>query len=672
MFVGIDTGGTFTDFVAWDSSFAGGLRVHKVLSTPEAPERAILQGLRDMGLVDHPDLEIVHGTTVATNAVLEGKGVRTAYVTNRGFADVLTIGRQARAELYNLQPEVEVPPVPRELCVEVAVRRDAQGELVEALTDAEVARVVEMIAALDVEAVAINFLFSYLHGEEEQCLRDALNARLPDLWVSISSEVLPEYREYERGMATWLNAWIGPRVAGYLQRLQHALPQASLRVLQSSGQAVDVAQAARNAVRLLLSGPAGGLAGAGATGEACAETRLLSFDMGGTSTDVALIDGAPQLTDEGRIAQYPVAVPMVAMHTIGAGGGSIAFVDAAGGLQVGPQSAGAWPGPAGYDQGGTEATVSDANLVLGRLLSDQFLGGRMPLNRAAAEQAVGRIAKALQVSLVEAAQGILAVANAHMAQALRVMSVQRGIDPRALTLLSFGGAGGLHVCALAEALEMKRALVPAHAGVLSALGMRAVARGRERVQTWIQTMTDATDWVEALEQQAAILQEAAIQELLDEGLARDQLSVELRLDLRYLGQAYTLEVAWQGVAETRAAFHAAHQQRYGHDLDHLIEIVNVRVRVQHAAAPIAWPLLPTREGQPEPTRFVAMADQEDPIPVFAREDLAAGMRITGPALVTEAVSTTWLASGWCAEVLAQGSLLLQRGENPVACSDSIF
>jgi N-methylhydantoinase A len=253
-----------------------------------------------------------------------------------------------------------------------------------------------------------------------------------------------------------------------------------------------------------------------------------------------------------------------------------------------------------------------------------------------------------------------------------VMSVQRGIDPRALTLLSFGGAGGLHVCALAEALEMKRALVPAHAGVLSALGMRAVARGRERAQTWIQVMTDATEWVDALEQQAAILQEAAIQELLDEGLARDQLSVELRLDLRYLGQAYTLEVAWQGVAETRAAFHAAHQQRYGHDLDHPIEIVNVRVRVQHAAAPIAWPLLTTREGQPEPTRFVAMADQEDPIPVFAREDLAAGMRITGPALVTEAVSTTWLASGWCAEVLAQGSLLLQRGENPVACSDSIF
>lgn len=669
MFVGIDTGGTFTDFVAWDSTFAGGLRVHKVLSTPEAPERAILQGLRDMGLVNHPDLEIVHGTTVATNAVLEGKGVRTAYVTNRGFADVLTIGRQARAELYNLQPATESPPVLPELCVEVAVRRDARGELVEALTDAEVGRVVEVIAALEVEAVAINFLFAYLNGEEERRLRDALAAHLPSVWVSISSEVLPEYREYERGMATWLNAWVGPRVAGYLQRLQEALPQASLRVLQSSGQAVDVTQAARNAVRLLLSGPAGGLVGAGATGEVCAEPRLLSFDMGGTSTDVALIEGAPQLTDEGRIGQYPVAVPMVAMHTIGAGGGSIAFVDAAGGLQVGPQSAGAWPGPAGYDQGGCEATVSDANLVLGRLLPDQFLGGRMSLNRTAAEQAVGRIARALRVSLEEAAQGILAVANAHMAQALRVMSVQRGIDPRALTLLSFGGAGGLHVCALAEALEMKRALVPAHAGVLSALGMRAVARGRERVQTWIQTMTDAADWVHALEQQAARMQEAAIQELLEEGLRREQLSIELRLDLRYLGQAYTLEVAWQGVEDTRAAFHAAHLQRYGHDLDYPVEIVNVRVRVQHAALPIAWPTLPARTAKPEPARFVDMEDQAGPIPVFAREDLAAGMRISGPALITESVSTSWLAPGWWAEVHAQGSLLLQRGENPVACID---
>jgi N-methylhydantoinase A len=671
MFVGIDTGGTFTDFVAWDSSFAGGLRVHKVLSTPKAPERAILQGLRDMGLIDHPNLEIVHGTTVATNAVLEGKGVRTAYVTNRGFADVLTIGRQARTELYNLQPHLEAPPVPPELCIEVAVRRDAHGEVIEALTEAEIARVVEDIAALKVEAVAINFLFSYLKGEDERCLRDALGVRLPDVWVSISSEVLPEYREYERGMATWLNAWIGPRVAGYLQRLQDALPRASLRVLQSSGQAVDVAQAARNAVRLLLSGPAGGLAGARATGEACAESRLLSFDMGGTSTDVALIDGAPQLTDEGRIAQYPVAVPMVAMHTIGAGGGSIAFVDAAGGLQVGPQSAGAWPGPAGYDQGGDEATVSDANIVLGRLLPDQFLGGRMPLNRTAAEQAVGRIAVALKVSLQEAAQGILAVANMHMVQALRVMSVQRGIDPRALTLLSFGGAGGLHVCALAEALEMRRALVPAHAGVLSALGMRAVARGRERVQTWIQVMTDALEWVPMLEQQAGTMQDAAIQELLDEGLEREQLVIELRLDLRYVGQAYTLEVAWQGVAETRAAFHAAHQQRYGHDLDHAIEIVNVRVRVQHIPAPIAWLPLPVMQTAPAPIRHVSMSDQAGPVAVFAREDLAAGMRIAGPALITETVSTTWLAPGWQAEVQFQGSLLLRRGENPVACDDSI-
>lgn len=671
MFVGIDTGGTFTDFVAWDASFAGGLRVHKVLSTPEAPERAILQGLREMGLSDHPDLEIVHGTTVATNAVLEGKGVRTAYVTNRGFADVLTIGRQARAELYNLQPVAEAPPVPRELCVEVAVRRNAQGAVIEALTDGEIARVVEVVRALQVEAVAINFLFAYLNGEDERRLRDALCAAMPALWVSISSEVLPEYREYERGMATWLNAWIGPRVAGYLQRLQQALPQASLRVLQSSGQAVDVAQAAQNAVRLLLSGPAGGLAGARATGEACARMRLLSFDMGGTSTDVALIEGAPQLTDEGRIANYPVAVPMVAMHTIGAGGGSIAFVDVAGGLQVGPQSAGAWPGPAGYDQGGYEATVSDANLVLGRLLPDAFLGGRMALNREAAEQAVGRIAVALDVSLEDAALGILAVANAHMAQALRVMSVQRGIDPRGLTLLSFGGAGGLHVCALAEALDMQYALVPAHAGVLSALGMRAVPRGRERVQTWIQSLTDATDWLAAFEQHAQQMQDAAVAELLDEGLARDQIVVELRVDLRYVGQAYTLELPWQGVAQTRAAFHAAHQQRYGHDLDHLIEIVNVRVRAQQPPPAINWPLSAASSVSAMPVRWARVLDQAQPVAVFVGEDLVPGMRIAGPALITEAVSTTWLAPGWQAEVHAQGSLLLQRGENPVACSDSI-
>jgi len=484
MWLGVDTGGTFTDFVLFDGRQ---LRVHKVLSTPAAPEQAILKGVTDLGL-SLDDLKLVHGSTVATNAVLERKGVRTVYITNRGLRDVLTIGRQTRRELYNLQPEPVPPPVPRDYCLEVGARTAADGSQVSQLTGADKTRLLASIKELKPEAVAINLLFSFLNDVDER----EIESWLPKtLFVSRSSAVLPEYKEYERGIATWLNAWVGPLVDRYLLQLNEQLAPATVSVMQSSGGTVDAASAGRDAVRLLLSGPAGGLMGARFAAQQGGAQRLMTFDMGGTSTDVALIDGEIRLTSEGCIGPYPVAVPMVDMHTIGAGGGSIASMDAGGMLRVGPESAGASPGPACYGQGGTQATVTDANLVLGRLLPDAFLGGAMQLDRDASERAVGRISRQLDTSVEATAIGIIRVANEHMLQALRVISVQRGFDPRDFVLTSFGGAGGLHVCALAEGLGISRAMVPINAGVLSALGMLAAPRARQLSRTITCLLKDA-------------------------------------------------------------------------------------------------------------------------------------------------------------------------------------
>ncbi|MBU2884552.1 hydantoinase/oxoprolinase family protein, partial [Gilvimarinus agarilyticus] len=402
MLLGVDTGGTFTDFVVIDQ---GQLRVHKVLSTPECPEQAILQGIEQLGLtpnIREGDIAIVHGSTVATNAALERKGVTTLYVTNRGLADLLSIGRQTRAELYNLTPAAPEPPVEPALCVEVGARLAANGERLEPLTSDDIERLQSAIAKHRPQAVAINLLYSFLDDGDEIALQQACPEKI---FVSRSSFVLPEYGEYERGIATWLNAYLGPKVQGYLQRLAQGVSPCPLGVMQSSGGTIDAQQAGNRAVNLLLSGPAGGLAAAlfiarqrGGDGK---PEPLLTFDMGGTSTDVAMIIDQLQLTNQGRLGPYPVAVPMVDMHTIGAGGGSIAQVDAGGLLHVGPESAGAHPGPACYGKGGTQVTVTDANAYLGRLRPEYFLGGAMPLDQSAAEQAIAQLAADLKLPALQ-------------------------------------------------------------------------------------------------------------------------------------------------------------------------------------------------------------------------------------------------------------------------------
>jgi N-methylhydantoinase A len=658
LLLGVDTGGTFTDFVLFDGSR---FRTHKLPSTPDAPERAIIAGIDAMGLTDamrSGELAIVHGSTVATNAALEGKGARTAFITNRGFGDMLTLARQARPQLYNLTPPPLPVPVPAELCFETGGRISASGEILEALTEQDIAKLVRAIENAKPQAVAINLLFSYIDDHAERAIEEALlkSGELPaDLFVSRSSFVLPEYKEYERGIATWLNAWLGPVVHGYIERLMQHVSPAKLAIMQSSGGTIDAAQASRRAVNLLLSGPAGGLAAAQAVSAQAGHTRILTFDMGGTSTDVALIDGAIGMTSEGRIGPYPVAVPMVNLHTIGAGGGSLANVDDGGMLHVGPQSAGAVPGPACYGRGGVQATVTDANAVLGYLPAKTALGGSLLIDLTHARDAVQKVANALQCPLETAAQGIITVANEHMTRALRVISVEKGFDPRDFTLCCFGGAGGLHLCDIADALGMTQALVPMHGGVLSALGMLVAPRQRQLSQTFRCDVVNCETNV--IEQHFERLQRRATEELAEEGVAVDRIAVRRQIDVRYIGQSHCLTLDWNGSDGISDNFHQAHQQQYGHRLARSVEIVTLRIAALAPAAAIHPGAAPTDSAPAQHTRIFGI---EQPIPVLNREQLTIGRQFAGPLIIAESTATTLVTEHWQVMREHTGHLHLSR------------
>ncbi len=647
--LGIDTGGTFTDFVLYDGK---SLKIHKCLSTPEQPEKAILQGIRELNI--HPeDLIIIHGSTVATNATLENKGVRTVYITNYGLADTLSIGRQTRHSLYNLQPPRHNPPVEPELCIETGGRLGATGETIEPLSDEELRTLKKKVSSLAPQAVAINLLFSFLDDTFEK----RIEASLPkDIFVSRSSFVLPQYKEYERGITTWLNASVGPIVERYIAQLSRQLPKTQLSIMQSSGGTISAEQAGTHAVHMLLSGPAGGLAGASFVASQCNKHRLLTFDMGGTSTDVSLIDGEPKLTSEAKINDYPVAIPMVDIHTIGAGGGSIAWIDAGGMLRVGPESAGAAPGPACYNKGGTLATVTDANLVLGRLLNSAFLGGGMTLNLAKAREAIASVANSLGLSIEETAEGIIRIANEHMAQALRVISIQRGLDPRLFTLVSFGGAGGLHVCALADALDMREAIVPVHAGVLSALGMLAAPRSRQLSKTIVGKIHTLNS--KRIETEFDTLLSKGFQALEKEGIAREEISSNKTIDVRYAGQSYTVNIPWRGIEYIQEDFNLGHKKRYGHELALDIELVNLRLAIKGPTPKIT--LKTNAKSERTHSQKKRLYGISETVTIIDRDNLRPNTVYKGPALITETVSTTLITRNWQCTKDALGNLHLSR------------
>jgi N-methylhydantoinase A len=687
MILGVDIGGTFTDFVLIDER--GRTRVHKRLTTPDDPSRALLAGVAELGLPPGDAADVVHGSTIATNALLERKGARTALITTRGFADVLQIGRQNRPALYDLHPRKPEPLVPAQWRFEVTERVASDGSVVTPLALDELDPIIEGLLADDIESVAVCLLFSFLHPAHEQAIRDKLasgkwqvpndtqhatrNIQYPipnTPFVSLSSEVLPEFREYERTSTTVINAYVAPLMGRYLARLKAGLKGRRLRIMQSNGGVISGTTAAAQAARTVLSGPAGGVVGAfhvaRLSGYEADMVRVITFDMGGTSTDVALCDGGIPTTNEGEIGGLPLRLPMIDIHTVGAGGGSLARVDVGGALTVGPQSAGADPGPVCYGRGGTVPTTTDANLVLGRLDAAHFLGGAMSLDIDEAQEALSELARAMEPqsppSPQAAAWGVIRVANATMERAIRRISVERGYDPRRFALLAFGGAGPLHACDLAAALNIPTVLVPRTPGVLSALGMLVA----DLVKDYSQTVMLRADGLSRADLRTHLrpLEDRGREELIAEGVEPDAVSLARALDMRYVGQSHELTVPLTAGDDFIRAFHQAHGRRFGHQHpDEPVEIVNVRVIARGAMTKPEFPTEMPGAADPAAARVGHKAVYFGPTsPVetqlYQRERLRAGHVLTGPAVVFQLDTTTVIPPGWQAQVDRYGALVI--------------
>jgi N-methylhydantoinase A/oxoprolinase/acetone carboxylase beta subunit len=648
MRVGIDTGGTFTDFVRLEGER---LTVHKVRSTPDDPSRAILAGLGEIA-GDSKQRDIVHGSTVATNAVLERAGARVALVATRGFEDVLRIGRQTRSELYNHFMPLRRPLVDPAMTFGASERLDAGGRPLQHVDDGEIDVLARQIRASGADIVAVCLLHAYANPAHEQQIADGL--RRHGLKVCTSHEILPEYREFERWSTTVVSAYVTPVVDRYVQRLESALP--NLSIMQSNGGAISAGAARAQAVRTILSGPAGGVVGARAVANAAGIERVITFDMGGTSTDVCLVDAAIPTTTDFRIGDFPVRLPVIDIETVGAGGGSITAVDAGGALRVGPRSAGADPGPVCYGRG-HELTVTDANLLLGRLSPERFFGGRIAIDANRARAAAKKLADELRVSVAEVAEGIVRVANANMERAIRVVSLERGHDPRSFALLAFGGAGGMHACEIAERLEIKTVVIPRHAGVLSALGMLMA----DVTKDYSAAVLRHTDAVRAAELDAlfAPLLDRARQDLGAEGFAPRRQSLVRLIDLRYAGQSYELSLPYgRGV---RAAFDRLHQQRYGYsDPSRPTEIVNVRVIARGLTDKPTLPFARVRRAfRPESTslRPGRFSGKNVRVSHYDWDALAPGARASGPAVITSGEATAVIPPGFRFRVDGFGNVI---------------
>lgn len=651
LILAVDTGGTFTDLLLLEE---GRLRTLKVPSTPQDPAEAVLTGTREiMGGALRPH-RLLHGSTVATNCLLERKGARVLLVTNKGFEDVVEIGRQNRPQLYALMGHRPPPLVARADRLGISGRLGPHGEEIQPLIPEELAEIVGPAAGA--EALAVVLLHSYANPDHEEQVAAALEGL--GLPLSVSSRLLPEYREYERTSTTVVNAYISPMMSRYLGRLDAESGADSVQIMSSNGGAVPVERSIREPVHTVLSGPAGGVVGARVWAERSGFDRIITFDMGGTSTDVSLCPGMVLHTREFEIAGQPVAIPVIDIHTVGAGGGSLARVDAGGALRVGPESAGADPGPIAYDRGGTELTVTDAHVWLGRLPTGAFLGGEGHLDRDLIAGPLQALAEKLGKGPEEAAEGILAVANTAMERALRVISVERGFDPGEFVLVAFGGAGALHVAELVESLGAVRALVPPDPGLLSAYGMLAAQPTRELSRTLL-LLSNEGQLSQRLEEAFQTLEDQAVEEMVAEGNDPETLDVRHWVDARYQGQSFEIRVPREDWVET---FHRSHKERYGYAREETpVEAVTLRAVVEGPALPLTHTRLPEAEGPPpfEEGR-VYYAGEEIRVRQIWRKELRRGHTLMGPVLVMEYSSTTWLPPGWRLEVDEWGSLHLTK------------
>ena len=672
MRIGVDSGGTFTDVVAFDPE-RGRLVFHKVGSTPDDPAAGIVSGA--LGAAERAAAQprdvamLIHGTTVATNQVLQRAGARVALITTAGFRDVLHIQRQSRPLMYDLRARRTAPLVPRELRFEVRERMRFDGTVQTPLDRAGLAAVIDAIRDAGVQAVAVGLLHSYANPRHEQEIGEEVARRLPGVAVSLSHELMGEHGEYERFSTCAMNAFVQPGIERYVTRLGAGLHEAGfaapLYVMKSNGGVMTAESAARRCVETVLSGPAGGVVAGAAVARARGAADLITCDMGGTSFDVGVIqDGDIPFARDTEMGGLALGVPMLDLHTVGAGGGSIAWLDAGNALRVGPRSAGAVPGPACYGTGGTEPTVTDADLVLGRLGTRTLLGGGMTLDREAAERAIhDRVAAPLRLSVAEAAEGIVRVINATMTAAIRKLTIERGHDPRRFALCPFGGAGPMHGAELAAELGVAETVIPLAPGVHSALGLLMTNLREDRTRTLVRRLDAA-----AVEELRAVLRdleaEGRAQLHAQDGVAP---AVSRAVGQRYLGQRYELSVPvgaeLPALKELGGRFHALHDQRYGYRRDnHPVEVASAWVAVEHDLHPLEMPTVPAADVEPVPRRMreARFNGVEREVPVYARDDLGAGCSMHGPAIIEQLDATSVIPPDHRLEVDRFGHLVVSR------------
>jgi len=672
--IGVDVGGTFTDIILSDSE-TGRQVVHKVPSTPESQDKAVTRGIVEIlqkENIDPAEITLVgHGTTVATNAMLQRKGARVCLVTTKGFEDILEIGRQNRDDIYDICATRTTPLVERIDRYGIKERVDWKGEIIKNLDDVDIEELATKLKQVNPDAVAISLLFSFKFPEHEKLIADRIRKHLTAYTV-ISSDVLPEFREYERTSTTVLEAYLGPLVLGYLERLNQSIseicPQSRLSIMQSNGGTVLGSKVSGKAIGLAISGLAGGVIGGWYVSNLNGVNRALTLDMGGTSCDISAVIDDVVVKSDNEVAGVPLRFPSVDVKTIGAGGGSIAWRDAAGILHVGPQSAGASPGPASYGKGGEEATVTDANLILGRLNPDYFVGGEIKLNPELAEIAVGRIADSLGISLEDAANGIIRISTSNMVQAIREVTIERGHDPRAFILVPFGGAGPTQAVDIAESLDIKRILIPRHPGITSALGLICADL---RVDTMRSIILDAVngnanDTISTLEDLTHLAKEA----LMEQGADENKILPTWKLDMRYKGQSHELTVdvpcGTSSITNiSRESFEKLHEYQYGYVLrDREIEWVTARVvavakqnRIEDKEKPEEPVHRPNMERE-----VILRTGERLRVPVFHRNNIPIERRLQGPLIVEQLDTTTWVDEGWSLVKEKSGIIWLRRIE----------
>jgi N-methylhydantoinase A/oxoprolinase/acetone carboxylase beta subunit len=660
--IGVDSGGTFTDVVALVNDQ---LKVRKVPSTPENPSIAIYQGVWDF-LGSGQKLFIIHGTTVGTNALLEKKGGRIAFLTTRGFEDLIYIGRQTRKNLYSLKGEVKTSLVSPSLCFGLEERILASGKIEKALEIRSLKKIIDILKEEKVQAVAICLLHSYANPRHE--IEAAKELKKAGLAVSVSSELLPEYREYERSSTTVINAYLMPVMDSYLKSLKEKLSGSELKIMQSNEGFISTEKALKEPIKTVLSGPAGGVVGAFHLARLSGFRNVISFDMGGTSTDVSLINGGIRRSMENMVGDFPVRLPMVDVHSVGAGGGSVVYVDQGGLLRVGPDSVGANPGPACYGNDEIPA-VTDANIILGRLDPDFFLGGQMKIYPERSYRALEKIAKRIGRDIRQTAQGVINIANANMEKAIRVISVERGYDPRNFALISFGGAGGLHAVEMAEQLRIPKVIIPRFAGVLSALGLLMANSIKDYSRSLIRLAQKTSP--EDLEKVFKEMKKQALEEMTGDGFAPEDILIERQLDLRYLGQSYELTVPFRSDPFHNYSyindFHRQHRRLFSyHHQDRPVEIVNLRIKAVAKTKKVKLESFEPNPEIPKKARFKKQClfyhHEKYQADVYNRSELLAGNRISGPALIVDGESTTFLPPGYQANVDPYLNLIIERRE----------